>query len=415
MLSFDGCKITLIMDKKFIFGKQICYICANDMFFCVIIYKVVAFFFFFCNFAHSFSGIRMTEFYYYGVAATVYIVSCWIFAAVRWWHTCNTPKNHRQYVWPDRKLQVLFSLMATVLLPYVIDPTSPSAWLLMKSYLLVCGYFYCAVLLLCFFGTVKQWTRWMYISWIMVFIVMVPLVPMVLNAWMPVEILDEWGRKVIQLLVVIVALLSFGYSLLAMWKVERWVREIRDNNFSNPNDFPLRYAKRVWFAPLIYTPLFWPAFLLDSPKVMAVQNLLMAVMNTVLLITVMPAWRRMAIIREDDEKLEEAYSVGDLNSERMNEIAQKIEVFVKQQQGYLDEHLKIEHVVRACGYNRTYVSRVFQDRFGGFYHYVNQLRLNHFDQYIKDHSEMTKDAAARASGFSSYQAYYRAKERVKTI
>ena len=41
MLSFDGRKITLIMDKKFIFGKQICYICANDMFFCVIIYKVL--------------------------------------------------------------------------------------------------------------------------------------------------------------------------------------------------------------------------------------------------------------------------------------------------------------------------------------------------------------------------------------
>lgn len=415
MLSFDGCKITLIMDKKFIFGKQTCYICANDMFFCVIIYKVDAFFFFFCIFAHSFSGIRMTEFYYYGVAAAVCIVSFWIFAAVRWWHTCNTPKNHRQYVWPDRKLQVLFSLMATVLLPYVIDPTSPSAWLLMKSYLLVCGYFYCAVLLLCFFGTVKQWTRWMNISAIAAFLVLIPLVPMVLNAWIPGGILDAWGEKVISVLVVVVALLMMGFSVLAMWQVWRWTQEISDSNFSNPDDFPLGYAKRVWLAPIAYSPLFWPAFLLDSPKLMAIQNLLIAVFTTILLITVLPAWRRMAIIREDDEKSEDAYSVGDLNSERMNEIAQKIEVFVKQQQGYLDEHLKIEHVVRACGYNRTYVSRVFQDRFGGFYHYVNQLRLNHFDQYIKDHSEMTKDAAARASGFSSYQAYYRAKERVKTI
>ena len=358
----------------------------------------------------------MTEYYYYGIAATACIVSFWIFAAVRWWHTCNTPKHLRQYIWPDRKLQIAFALMATVLLPYVIDPTSQSAWLLMKSYLLVCGYFYCAVLLLCFFGSVKQWNRWISISCIAAFIVLVPLVPTVLNAWIPGGILDPWGEKIISRLVVIVALLMMGFSALVMWRVWNWMIEISDNNFSNPDDFPLGYAKRVWFAPLIYSPILWPAFLLDSPAVMAVQNLLMAVMTTGLLITVLPVWRRMAIIREDNDKSEEADAVSDdLSTERMNEIAQKIEEYVSEQQGYLDEHLKIEHVVRVCGYNRTYISHVFQDRFGGFYHYVNVLRLKHFDQYLKDHPEMTKDAAARASGFSSYQAYYRAKERIKTI
>lgn len=388
------------------------------MFFCIFVYVTFVILQNFCNFAQSkdLSVGRMTEYYYYGIAATACIVSFWIFAAVRWWHTCNTPKHLRQYIWPDRKLQIAFALIATVLLPYVIDPTSPSAWLLMKSYLLVCGYFYCAVLLLCFFGSVKQWNRWISISCIAAFIVLVPLVPMVLNAWIPGGILDPWGEKIISRLVVIVALLMMGFSALVMWRVWNWMIEISDNNFSNPDDFPLGYAKRVWFAPLIYSPILWPAFLLDSPAVMAVQNLLMAVMTTGLLITVLPVWRRMAIIREDNDKSEEADAVSDdLSTERMNEIAQKIEEYVSEQQGYLDEHLKIEHVVRVCGYNRTYISHVFQDRFGGFYHYVNVLRLKHFDQYLKDHPEMTKDTAARASGFSSYQAYYRAKERIKTI
>lgn len=370
------------------------------MLFCVFRYIFFAQNIFFCIFARCFLGIRMTEYYYYGVAATVCIVSFWMFAAVRLWHTCNMPKAQRQYVWPDRKLQVFFSLMATILLPYVINPTSPSAWLLMKSYLLTCGYFYCGMLLMCFYGRVKQWHRWLSVSWTPAFVVLVPLVPMVLNAWMPGEIFDEWGRKVIQLLVVIVALLMFGYALWALVKV---------------GQLPLSYAKRVRFAPLILTPLLWPAFLLDSPKVMAVQNLLTAIMNTVLLITVMSDWRQTGFVQDDDERPEETDMMSnELSAGRMNEIAQKIEVFVNQQQGYLDEHLRIEHVVKACGYNRTYVSRVFQDRFGGFYHYVNRLRLNYFNQYIKTHPEMTKDAAARASGFSSYQAYYRAKERVKT-
>ena len=363
---------------------------------------------------HKVFRMTMTVYYYYGVAATAFIVSCWMFAAIRIWHTCNSPKHHRSYVWPDRKLQVLIMLMGTVLLPYVIDPTSPSAWLLMKSYLPTCGFFYCGVLLLCFFGSVNQWNRWVNISWVGAFITMIPMVPLVMNAWIPGEILDSWGIRVTLFLVVVVALLMMGFSVLAMLQVRRWMAEIRDNNYSNPNDFPINYARRVWLAPLLYTPIYWPAFIWDSPKLMAIQSLLMAVTNTILLLTALPAWRKMAIIREDGKSGDEDSVGDDLSSERINEIAQKIEEFVSQQQGYLDEHLKIEHVVRACGYNRTYISRVFQDRFGGFYHYVNLLRLKHFDQYLKDHPEMTKDAAARASGFSSYQAFYRAKERVKT-
>lgn len=363
---------------------------------------------------HKVFGKTMVAYYYYGVAATAFIVSCWMFAAIRIWHTCNSPKHHRSYVWPDRKLQVLIMLMGTVLLPYVIDPTSPSAWLLMKSYLPTCGFFYCGVLLLCFFGSVNQWNRWVNISWVGAFITMIPMVPLVMNAWIPGEILDSWGIRVTLFLVVVVALLMMGFSVLAMLQVRRWMAEIRDNNYSNPNDFPINYARRVWLAPLLYTPIYWPAFIWDSPKLMAIQSLLMAVTNTILLLTALPAWRKMAIIREDGKSGDEDSVGDDLSSERINEIAQKIEEFVSQQQGYLDEHLKIEHVVRACGYNRTYISRVFQDRFGGFYHYVNLLRLKHFDQYLKDHPEMTKDTAARASGFSSYQAFYRAKERVKT-
>jgi AraC-like DNA-binding protein len=357
----------------------------------------------------------MTEYYYYGMAATVFIVSCWIFAAVRVWHTCNSPKYHRPYLWPDRKLQILIMLMGTVLLPYAINPTSESAWILMKSYFPTCCYFYCGSLLLCFFGRVNHWDRWMYISWVAAFITMIPMIPLVLNAWIPGDILGPWGVKMTTYLAIVVALVMMAYSALAMRQVVHWMAEIRDENYSNPNDFPMKYAKRVWLAPLFYTPLFWPAFIWDSPTLMAIQNLLMAVANVILLLTALPAWRRNVIIPDADDTPPDSESINDeLGTGRVNEIAQKIEIFVSQQQGFLDEHLKIEHVVRACGYNRNYISRVFKDRFGGFYNYVNQLRLQHFEKYAQEHPEMTKDAAARASGFSSYQAYYRAKERLRT-
>ena len=66
-------------------------------------------------------------YYWYGVSMTVYIVTCWLFSAMRAFHTCQQPKKNRAYIWPDRKLQIIIYSMATLLLPYVFDPTSPSA------------------------------------------------------------------------------------------------------------------------------------------------------------------------------------------------------------------------------------------------------------------------------------------------
>ena len=65
-------------------------------------------------------------------------------------------------------------------------------------------------------------------------------------------------------------------------------------------------------------------------------------------------------------------------------------------------------MVEHCQLGRTYVSLTFQRRFGSFASYVNGLRQNHYEQYIADHPNETKEAAAIVAGFSSYNAYYRA-------
>ena len=104
--------------------------------------------------------IETNNYYWYGVAAAVYIVTCMMFSAVRAFHNCGTPKERRDYIWPDRKMQVCIYLTALVLLPYVLNPHSEAAWLLMKSYFPCTYYFYCGSLIFCFFGTVKQLKMW---------------------------------------------------------------------------------------------------------------------------------------------------------------------------------------------------------------------------------------------------------------
>ena len=197
-----------------------------------------------------------------------------------------------------------------------------------------------------------------------------------------------------------------------MWQVWRWIKESRDANYSNPEDFPVRYASTVLYYPLILTPLVWPAYILDSRIGMAHLHILLAIFNIVLLITVMPAWRRKAIIAEPDSE-EARFSAQQEASveEQLDQVALEIKVYVEEQQAFLDSHLKIDDVVEHCQLGRTYVSLTFQRRFGSFASYVNGLRLAHYEKYATDHPDETKESAAIASGFSNYMACYRAKQK----
>ena len=123
--------------------------------------------------------------YWYGVAAAVYIVTCWVFSLVRGVHNCGTPKERRAYIWPDRKMQVMIYLCGTVLLPYVLNPQNEAAWILMKSYFPCTYYFYCGALIFCFFGTVKQWKAWKKANFVAAIITFLAMAPLVVNAWWP--------------------------------------------------------------------------------------------------------------------------------------------------------------------------------------------------------------------------------------
>ena len=166
--------------------------------------------------------------------------------------------------------------------------------------------------------------------------------------------------------------------------------------------------------PVFLSILVWPAYILDSPDVMAVLNILLSVFNVVLLLITLPPWRRTEFgIAEEPSEQEEDDWHDEQAEERARKIAEEIEAFVNKGQGFLDPHLRIDNVVEHCSYSRTYVSHVFKTHFGGFSRYVNTLRLKHYDQYMAQHPNATKEAAAQESGFISYVAYYKVKNRLE--
>ena len=159
--------------------------------------------------------IQTENFYWFGVSAAVYLTTCWMFAAVRWFHTCREPKDRHDYLYPDRKLLIVIYLLGTVLLPYLLDPTSPSAWTLWKSYFPGTYYFYSGSLFFCFFGTVRQWNQWKTVIWIAAVFTMAAMLPLVLDAWIPDGLLTANASNVWGIVVTVVGIVMMGYAAMA--------------------------------------------------------------------------------------------------------------------------------------------------------------------------------------------------------
>ena len=134
-----------------------------------------------------------------------------MFSAVRAFHNCGTPKERRDYIWPDRKMQVCIYLTALVLLPYVLNPHSEAAWLLMKSYFPCTYYFYCGSLIFCFFGTVKQLKMWKPSSLIAGIITFLTMIPFILHAWLPSGFLSPEAIRICSVVAFVASMMMVVY------------------------------------------------------------------------------------------------------------------------------------------------------------------------------------------------------------
>ena len=396
----------------------------------------------------------------YSIACTVYVVTCLVFAAVRWFHVCPGAKENKSYYHPDRKIITLLYAVPVILFPYMFNPASHGSWLLVKGYYPLTHFFYCAVLLFNYFGKVKQWERWYLsgiISSIMVFLSVALLFAVAL--WPGLQISTAM-EELLTIIIFFVGLLMTAYCGFAMWQVWQWIHEYSTDNFSNTEDFPLTYARSVLIIPVIHALLIWPMVLLDSPTWLAAMQIMLSVFNVIFLISILPSKRKgnpLEQMIEDNREadIEEALEqklpteeenkscppqpgytpskeqpdttpetsnieksakaerkLKEIPEQTRQKIADGIEKALVKQRLYLNPNLGLKEVVEVCGYSQAYVSRVLREQYGGFFDYVNLLRYRHVENYAKQHPEVTKEESIIKSGFKDRQTYYRIKKHL---
>lgn len=228
----------------------------------------------------------------YSITCTVYVTTSLMLSAVRWFHVCPTAREHKEYYYPARRIVSMIFLTPVVLLPYILAPKNHEAWLLTKSYLVLVNFFSSAVLLLAYFGKMRQWHKWR-LSGQVASIITFGLVGLllVIACW-PNYYLTMAAEQALLTTVTITGLLLTLYSAAAMWLVWKWILEYSTENYSNADDFPLSYARRMFIVPVFQVLLLWPVILFDSPTYVAVVNLLISVFNVVFLISILSPKRK---------------------------------------------------------------------------------------------------------------------------
>lgn len=349
--------------------------------------------------------------YLCGMSATVFIAVGLVLAAVRWFHMCRPFNRNPRYYYPGRPFVVGVYLNALVLLPYALFPQSPDAWYLVRIYFLPVTICHFTILLFSYFGNVMQWKKWRGPMLVISLPVALALLSAFALAVWPGDQVGALAPALLWSVLYVLGIILTGVCIVAMAVVLIWVKRFDEDDFSNPADFPVLLARR-WIVLVIVTlALCWMAAVVASPGFMAVIMLLLAVSAVLFVISALNPHRSRPV-EEDSEQREVPAAKSAASRSRQQEILQAIHTVVVEREAYLDSHLTIQDVADLSGYSRSTLSGLFKAELGGFFSYVNRLRLAHVAAYQKAHPEARLQEALEASGFNSRQAYYNVKKQL---
>ena len=311
----------------------------------------------------------------FSLAAAAYLVAGLVAATLRWFHMCAPYDKDPDYYYPGRTYAVIAYLATLLVLPYILNPYSRDAWELTRVY--------CLPVLLYFFSGIPAW---------------LPLLAAIVFVLIPGDqFADPTYARIANWVVYCSGALMTLLCLYSIRTVYKWIKGFDTDEYSNTEDLPLNFAKKMILLLILCSVLLWIAAAFNSQLFMAILHLLLTV---------------MAVPKEEEEASKQVY-VRQIPESRVLEILSGIAEVVLEREAFLNPHLTIQDVADRCGYNRTYVAGVFKSELGGFFNYINNQRLDYAEKYIKEHPKASIQEVAAESGFSSRQTYYSVKAKLR--
>lgn len=364
----------------------------------------------------------------YCYSCVILITTSVICAAFRWWHICSQCADNPDYYYPARRSVCTFLLWHLLYIPVMLCPASPA----------VTGYASCVELIL--------------IS---------SIIPTVFIKFFKPEHVGAFRRSSLNYVISLTFTALFGAGLLlfpdflgdmtdifrvivgvaallyciSLTSVQLWLNRKIDsyhlNEYSNEDDFPYHFAKRVAMTPWIAIALCWAIFFTESRILMAVAWLGVSVLSVYYVIMVLHPQRTMIFAVDDVERADGSpaaaedddrerdtgdevaeFPAADSDTEDDLRIAslrpQLIEICRRR---YLEPHLTRREIISEFDYgSRTLAGQIISQY--GFYAMINTLRLEHARLYAASHPMETKESVAVNSGFKDRFAMRHAERKI---
>lgn len=309
-------------------------------------------------------------------ACLVLIVAGLVCAVVRWFHMCSPYSDNEKVYYPARRQMSLFFALPVLLVPYVLMPSGP----VVMTYALSVWIIYISLAVSVLYRIYFRWELrgkflWRKIVnlcellWMAALLLVLVFCPHFFSSH---ERLIYNGSAVAGMLSTVVA----GFTVSRLKKdIDLYVND----NYSNPEDFPLKFARKVLWLPFVFILLGWVLFLTKDPWLFFANNLLYSVVFVWLLCVIL--------------KPQEGRSLPELQP--VESVPQEL----------------------CC----TAVSRgnaQKADKFialHGYYRLVNMFRLEYARLYKLRYPDAIQDVVAAESGFTSRVTFYKARKSVSDV
>ena len=317
---------------------------------------------------------------------------------------CPGYMDNEAVYYPARKQMAAFFAMPVFLLPYVLRPSDPLVMTYSVSVLLIDVSLSVTVLYRIYF----RWdlvgrTSWRKIfqcfsfSWISAFLLGVVLFPRFCSHY------EKWIIGDTAIIGMVLTIMAGSTVLRLKGDIDRYV----NNNYSNPEDFPLKFARQVLYLPLVFILAGWVLFLTRNPWLLFSLNILYSIVFVWILCVILYPQDGRAL----PESQTEICTPPDLCCEEGSVEDEVLSI--------IGRHFKEPHLLKTEVLSEVSRGNVRKaDRFitlYGYYRLVNMFRLEYARLYKLSNPDAIQDLIASESGFTSRVTFYKARKSVGEI
>lgn len=249
-----------------------------------------------------------------------------------------------------------------------------------------------------------------YICWIVMFL--------------PVIGVIEFSSLYKIIVTVVVMLIALWYLQLldkCRLRLMGHVRDIDEDEYSNDEDFPVKFAESVKWHPLIVCLVLMASFIINMPIAKIVRDVILIVMNMWFTIYTLNPHRHSKKLpqdlkKKDNTETSDAPAKYRLSEKYCKETEQKIVDVIREKNLYLEEHITMNDLIDIMHINRNYISEVIaRSKYQSFYKLINTMRIEHACEMLRTDSSAKLEMVALSSGFSSGSAFSQVFKRIMDV